>query len=104
ETQGLNAELAWAIQEGLNTLPYDQRVALVLVDVQGLSYEEAAEVAGSNLGTIKSRINRARSKMRDYLRDLDAIPSAGELSASGKRSNSEGSIINTELGIRNQTN
>ena len=97
ETQALNAELAWAIQEGLNTLPPDQRIALVLVDVQGLSYEEAAEVTGSNLGTVKSRINRARSKMRDYLRDLRAIPSSGELSPSSERSNSEGSIINSEF-------
>jgi DNA-directed RNA polymerase specialized sigma24 family protein len=77
------------IQRGLAMLPDDQRIALVLVDVQGLSYDEAAQVTGSNLGTIKSRINRARSKMRDYLREAGAIPSAGELSADGERSSSE---------------
>jgi RNA polymerase sigma-70 factor (ECF subfamily) len=39
----------------------------VLVDVQGLSYEEAATITGANLGTIKSRINRGRTRLRDYL-------------------------------------
>jgi RNA polymerase sigma-70 factor (ECF subfamily) len=57
-----------------------QRVALLLVDVQGLSYEEAAAITGANLGTVKSRINRARGKMRDYLREQGIMPSVGELS------------------------
>jgi len=96
ETQALNAEMAEAIQQGLAMLPDDQRIALVLVDVQGLSYDEAAQVTGSNLGTIKSRINLARSKMRDYLRELGAIPSGGEQSGDGERSSSE-RVSNYEL-------
>jgi RNA polymerase sigma-70 factor (ECF subfamily) len=57
------------IQTGIETLPPDQRVTLVLSDVQGMSYQEIAEVTEVALGTVKSRLARARSKLRDYLRD-----------------------------------
>lgn len=71
----LRAEVWASIQSGLETLPDDQRAALVLVDMQGFSYEEVAAVTGANLGTVKSRINRARSRMRDYLRERGVTPS-----------------------------
>lgn len=73
ESSALRAEVANAIQNGLDSLPDDQRIALVLVDVQGLSYEEAATVTGANLGTIKSRINRGRARLRDYLRESGVL-------------------------------
>ncbi len=60
-------ELNQAIQAGLTELPEDQRVTLVLSDVQGMSYEEIAQVTSVNLGTVKSRLSRARAKLRDYL-------------------------------------
>jgi len=60
-------ELSRAIQAGLNTLPSDQRVALALCDVAGMNYQEIAEVTRVSLGTVKSRISRARAKLRDYL-------------------------------------
>ena len=62
-------EMARVLQAGIETLPTDQRVALVLSDVQGMSYEEIAEVTEVALGTVKSRLARGRSKLRDYLRD-----------------------------------
>ena len=86
EAQAMRAETVAAIQQGLAALPDDQRIALVLVDVQGLSYEEAAAITGANLGTMKSRINRARARMRDYLRERGIVPSVGELSGRGERS------------------
>ena len=52
-----------SLKEALTHLPDDQREALVLVGAAGLSYEEAAEVCGCALGTIKSRVNRARTKL-----------------------------------------
>jgi len=52
-----------SLQDALGQLPDDQREALVLVGAAGLSYEEAAEVCGCALGTIKSRVNRARTKL-----------------------------------------
>jgi len=60
-------QVAEAIQAGINTLPADQRMTLVLSDVQSMSYEEIAAITGANLGTVKSRLSRARAKLRDYL-------------------------------------
>src|SRR3990172_1920398 len=48
-------------------LPQDQRTVLVLSDVQGLSYEEIAQATGEALGTVKSRLSRARSRLRELL-------------------------------------
>ncbi|HHX65268.1 MAG TPA: sigma-70 family RNA polymerase sigma factor [Chloroflexi bacterium] len=60
-------QLGRLIQEGLDTLPDDQRVAVILSDIQGLSYEEIAESLNIALGTVKSRLSRGRAKMREYL-------------------------------------
>jgi RNA polymerase sigma-70 factor (ECF subfamily) len=67
EEYTLRQELSEVIQVGMGTLPPEQRVALVLSDVQGLSYQEIAEVTGVPLGTVRSRLSRARGKMRDFL-------------------------------------
>ncbi len=48
-------------------LPIDQRIVFVLSDVQGLSYDEIAEVTRASLGTVKSRLSRARAKLREWL-------------------------------------
>ena len=72
-------ELAQAIQFGIETLPPDQRITLVLSDVQNMSYEEIATITGANLGTVKSRLSRARAKLRDYLM------ASGELSPGSLR-------------------
>ena len=56
----------------LNTLPAEQREALVLVGAVGMSYEEAAAVAQCAVGTIKSRVNRARARLTDILGMTDA--------------------------------
>jgi RNA polymerase sigma-70 factor (ECF subfamily) len=54
-------------RRALNVLPPDQREALVLVGAAGFSYEEAATVSGCAVGTIKSRVNRARAKLTEML-------------------------------------
>jgi len=60
-------EMGVLLQRALKSLPEDQRMVVVLCDVQGLSYEEAANACSVALGTVKSRLSRARGKMRDYL-------------------------------------
>jgi RNA polymerase sigma factor (sigma-70 family) len=60
-------ELNQAIQQGIETLPPEQRIIVVLSDVQGLSYKEIADVTGVTLGTVKSRLSRGRAKLRDQL-------------------------------------
>ncbi len=64
----VNASQEWEIVGGelkvaLAELPEDQRTAVVLVGGAGVSYEEAAEICGCALGTIKSRVNRARTRL-----------------------------------------
>jgi RNA polymerase sigma-70 factor, ECF subfamily len=54
-------------QDALSHLPDDQREALVLVGAAGFSYEEAAEISGCAIGTIKSRVNRARGRLAESL-------------------------------------
>ena len=58
-----------ALQAALQQLPAEHREALILVGAAGLSYEEAAQICGCALGTIKSRVNRARARL---LKIMDA--------------------------------
>ncbi|MBX7247874.1 MAG: sigma-70 family RNA polymerase sigma factor [Caulobacteraceae bacterium] len=68
-TQEWSAALR-SMQSALQQLPDEHREALILVGAAGLTYEEAAEICGCALGTIKSRVNRARSRL---LRIMDAM-------------------------------
>lgn len=67
EGAAMRAETLAQIQAALLRLPAEQRLALVLSDVQGLAYEEIAGIMGSSLGTVKSRIFRARAHLRSLL-------------------------------------
>ena len=60
-------ELADLLQRGISTLPIEQRMTLVLSDVQGLRYDEIAEITHSKYGTVKSRLSRARATLREYV-------------------------------------
>jgi RNA polymerase sigma-70 factor, ECF subfamily len=51
----------------LNHLPDEQREALILVGASGFSYEEAAEICGCAIGTVKSRVNRARTRLAELM-------------------------------------
>ena len=67
EERALRNELGEVIRQGLRSLSDERRSTVHLVDVQGFSYEEAAQVLGANIGTIRSRLARGRADMRDYL-------------------------------------
>jgi RNA polymerase sigma factor (sigma-70 family) len=70
----LRRELAAAIERGLATLPEEQRIILILSDIQGLAYEEIAEITNTNLGTVKSRLSRGRARLRDALKAGELLP------------------------------
>jgi RNA polymerase sigma-70 factor, ECF subfamily len=73
-------ELDQAIQRCLEGLPEDFRAVVVMVDIEGLDYQEVSVAAGKPLGTIKSRLARARLKMRDCLRRYwELLPSMERL-------------------------
>jgi RNA polymerase sigma-70 factor (ECF subfamily) len=61
------------LRAALKQLPHDQREALILVGASGFSYEEAAKICDCAVGTIKSRVNRARTRLAELLRvdDVD---------------------------------
>ncbi len=67
EDRALREELAGLLGRCLLALPEKQRLVVILADVQGLSYEEIAQVTGSSLGTVKSRLNRGRVNLRNIL-------------------------------------
>jgi RNA polymerase sigma-70 factor (ECF subfamily) len=76
-------ELQRALEHCIRALPDDQRVAAVLSDVEGLSYDEIAAVTGTALGTVKSRLSRARARLRDCLLNFgELIPSEYRLKSS----------------------
>jgi len=67
EDFAVRREIGEKIKEALAALPPDQRLAVILRDIEGLDYQEIARVTGSSLGTVKSRINRGRGRLRHYL-------------------------------------
>lgn len=73
EVKQQQQEMFLAIQHCLDDLPDDQRIVAVLCDVEGYDYQTAAEIADTSLGTVKSRLSRARSKLRDCLRGFGEL-------------------------------
>ena len=73
EDETLRSELGAEIQRAILSLPVDQRLVVTLINVQGFSYEEAAEAAEVSIGTVKSRLSRGRARVRDHLRGLGEL-------------------------------
>lgn len=69
------------LRRGLDSLKEDQREALILVGASGLSYEEAAEICGCAVGTIKSRVSRARKALQTIMETADFDDNADGVSA-----------------------
>ncbi|MGB3305154.1 MAG: sigma-70 family RNA polymerase sigma factor [Thermomicrobiales bacterium] len=67
ESFAARSELSVQLEKALASLPDDQRLAIILADIQGYGYEEIAQIAGVAIGTVKSRISRGRSRLRDEL-------------------------------------
>ena len=67
DDEELFVEAQKLLQEGLSALPEEYRKVLILREIEGLSYTEIAESASIELGTVKSRISRGRSLLRNFL-------------------------------------
>jgi RNA polymerase sigma-70 factor, ECF subfamily len=63
-------ERTMLIRKAIEALPEDQKAVVTLRDIEGLDYEEIAQITRLNLGTVKSRINRARLNLKEKLRSL----------------------------------
>lgn len=71
EEQILKKEEQALVRAAISNLPEEQRDALVLTQLEGKSYEEAADMLGVSEGTVKSRVNRARHRLREMLADQE---------------------------------
>ena len=67
----LRLELARSLERKLQQLPADQRMVIILSDIQGHSHEEIIAITGWPAGTVKSRLSRGRARLRDALRSTD---------------------------------
>ena len=75
ETRLVEKETKAFVWEGLNRLSADMRMVIILRDLQGKSYEEVAEILSLPLGTVKSRVNRARIQLAQVLREYRGVTS-----------------------------
>ncbi len=78
EEHSLSAETARQIQAAIDCLPPDQRLTVILCDVQGFSYDEAAQAMAVELGTVKSRLSRARVQLRELLVQKGELPASAQ--------------------------
>jgi RNA polymerase sigma factor (sigma-70 family) len=69
------------VQRALDALPPDFRAAVVLCDIEGLSYDEIAATLGIKLGTVRSRIHRGRAQLREALAHRDPAVRAARVTA-----------------------
>lgn len=84
EAHQVRVEMAQAIEHCLEALPDDQRITAVMCDVEGYDYNEIARITSVSLGTVKSRVSRARSKLRDCLQGfMELLPVSYRLNAEG---------------------
>ncbi len=73
----VNSELREALEHCVGGLSDEHREVIVLIDVQGQSYDDASAVCGVNIGTVKSRLNRARRRVRDCLKGFPGLLPSG---------------------------
>jgi RNA polymerase sigma-70 factor, ECF subfamily len=73
------------VQAAIDRLPEEQRATILLVGLEGLDYEEAAGILGIPLGTVRSRLSRARAQLRQWIDEPARIPPAATVCAMAKR-------------------
>lgn len=88
EDQVVAADEHRRLREAIAQLPEDQREALVMTQLERVSYAKAAEMLGVTEGTVKSRVNRAKARLKEIL--TEAARKNGELSSSGNVQKKEG--------------
>ncbi len=66
-------EVGELVEKGMGTIPTDMRLTMILVDLEGYSYSEVAQIMETNIGTVKSRVARARGMMREFLAAHDIV-------------------------------
>lgn len=73
EQHAQRSELHHAIQDCISALPDNQRIIVILSDIEGYPYQEIVNITGTALGTVKSRLSRARTQLRDCLQAVQEL-------------------------------
>ena len=82
----IRAESADSIRAAIDALPGDMRTVIILYALQGLGYEQIADVTKTSIGTVKSRLNRARQKIAKFLQDGgNNPPNAASITSGGRK-------------------
>jgi RNA polymerase sigma-70 factor (ECF subfamily) len=68
----VEGQLGETVSKALAALPYDQRQVVILADIEEYSYQEIAEIVGCSIGTVRSRLHRARHQLRRKIEHLSA--------------------------------
>ena len=85
EEQVVAADEQKRLREAITQLPEDQREALIMTQLEGIPYEEAADRLGVSEGTVKSRVNRAKGKLREWMAEDGELSSAGNVQPDERR-------------------
>ena len=80
----MRSEARRSISAFIRELPEDMRAAVVLRDIQGMSYEDIAVALNTNVGTVKSRISRGRKQLRNFLLKSGNFSPPGSSKHTGK--------------------
>ena len=88
EEQVVAADEQKRLREAITQLPEDQREALIMTQLEKVSYEEAAKLLGVSEGTIKSRVNRAKARLKEILSGERELSSPGNVKIDERRSRS----------------
>jgi RNA polymerase sigma-70 factor (ECF subfamily) len=68
----VEGQLGETVSKALEALPYDQRQVVILADIEEYSYQEIAEIVGCSIGTVRSRLHRARNQLRRQIERISA--------------------------------
>jgi RNA polymerase sigma-70 factor (ECF subfamily) len=88
EEKVIAADRRQRLREGIAQLPEDQREALVMTQLEGISYEDAAVRLGVSEGTVKSRVSRAKAKLQEWLTEGGELSPPGSVQQSERRNRS----------------
>ena len=85
EEQAVSADEHRRLREAIGRLPEDQREALVMTQLEKVPYEEAARLLGTTEGTVKSRVNRAKARLREILSEERELSPPGNVRINERR-------------------